>query len=120
MDKENVELKLQQFEERVDLIVSFFDSRGHVTRNKVGEVQSLFRELKEDLKSECKLMDTIRGQASLSDVESQFYHPAIRDAWANTSISSIPWNSQPNQRWCDVLIEVNDYMSYWGNNLKNS
>ncbi|MCZ6541262.1 MAG: hypothetical protein O6704_06390 [Nitrospinae bacterium] len=119
MDKESVEQELLRFEEKVDRIVGFFDSRGHISRNAVAEVQSLFRELKEDLKSEYKSMDTIRGQASLSDIEDQFYQPAIRDAWANTRISSIPWNSQPNQQWCDVLIEVSDYMSYWRNNLKS-
>lgn len=119
MGNKSVGLKLQQLEERTDNIMAFFDSHGHVSRNKVADVQLLFKEFKEDLKSEYKCMDTIKGQASLSDVEAQFYRPAIGDAWANTRISSIPWNSQPTQRWRDVLADVGDYMRYWRSSLKN-
>jgi hypothetical protein len=102
-----------------DSILRLFEN-GHVPQGRVGQAQELFRGLKEKLQAEYKRMATRRGDAALSDVEARFYKPAIDDAWANTGISGVRWNTRPDRRWHDALWSVSDYMGYWSGGLKGA
>ncbi len=109
--------KMNAIQEESDCILKLFEN-GHVPQGKVHEAQELFRALKNKLQAEYKRMATGRGSAALSDVESRFYKPAIDDAWANTAISGVRWNTRPDHRWHDALWSVSDYMGYWRANFK--
>jgi hypothetical protein len=74
-----------------------------VPQAQVAHSQELFRALKEKLEVEYKRMATGKGQATLSEVEANFYHPAINDAWANTVLGRVRWNSRPDREWHDAL-----------------
>jgi len=111
--------KLSGIREQAERIIKLFEN-DHVQSQTVPKAQELFRSLKENLHAEYKRMSTVRGEAALSHLESSFYKPAIEDAWANTQISGIRWNSRPNGRWLDELSSVSDYMGYWSSNLKEA
>jgi hypothetical protein len=87
---------------------------------KLPEARESFRALKNKLDAEYKRMATIRGKAALSPIELRFYKPAIDDAWANTPIGRVRWNSRPNDEWTDALWNVADYMRHWSGNLRRA
>ena len=111
--------ELDAIRDESDRILNLFEN-GRVPHAKVPEAQELFRTLKEKLQTEYRRMATIRGEAALSDVEAHFYQPAIRDAWTNTLISSVRWNSRPDHRWHDALWSVSDYMGHWSGHLRSA
>lgn len=119
MSKDAVLRKMDAIREESDRILGLFEN-GHVPQGKVHEAQELFRALKEKLKAEYKRMETVRSQAELSDVEARFYKPAIDDAWANTVIGGVRWNTRPNHHWHDALWNVSGYMRHWSGNLKGA
>lgn len=119
MSRADVLRKLDEIRREVDDIVKLFEN-GFVPQGKVGQAQELFRLLKEKLQAEYKRMATASGQAALTDVESRFYKPAIDDAWANTEIGGVRWNTRPDRRWRDALGSVSDYMEYWRGNLEEA
>jgi hypothetical protein len=119
MGKADVLKQMSAIREVSDSILKLFEN-GHVQQRNVQEARELFRALKEKLQGEYKRMATGRGQAALSDVESRFYKPAIDDAWANTGISGVRWNNQPDHNWHDALWNVRDYMRYWSTNLERA
>jgi hypothetical protein len=116
MGKADVLRRMEAIRAESDRILKLFED-GHVQQGKVHEAQELFRALKEKLRAEYKRMETGSGEAALSDVEIGFYKPAIDDAWANTAISGVRWNTGPNHRWHDALWSVSDYMTYWSGHL---
>src|SRR5450759_4096144 len=109
--------RFPDYHARVERILDLFDDRYRISRDRTEEAQSMFRVLKEDLQAEYKSMDTGTGQARLSAAERVFYHPAICDAWANTGVSSVRWDSRPDRRWHDALWSVGDYMKHWQSSL---
>ena len=110
MTEAEVLQKLDAIRGESDRILKLFEN-GIVPHAKVPEVQQLFRTLKEKLQAEYRRMATVRGEAALSEVEARCYKPAIDDAWANTVIGSVRWNSRPDRRWHDALWEVR---AIWG------
>jgi hypothetical protein len=119
MTEAEVLQKLDAIRDESERISKLFES-GRVPVAKVPEAQELFRTLKEKLRADYRRMATISGEAALSEVEAHFYKPAIDDAWANTGISSIRWNSRPDHRWHDALWNVRDYMGHWSGNLSSA
>jgi hypothetical protein len=119
MSKADVLQRMDAIREESDCILKLVEN-GHFPQGKVREAQELFRALKEKLQAEYKRMGTGRGEAALSDVEAKFYKPAIDDAWANTGISGVRWNTRPDHRWHDALWGVSDYMGYWSGNLTSA
>ena len=119
MSKAEALQKMNAIQEESDRILKLFEN-GHVPQGKVHDAQELFRALKEKLQAEYRRMATGNGEAALSDVEARFYKPAIDDAWLNTIISGVRWNTRPDHRWHDVLLDVIDYMRHWSGNLKSA
>jgi predicted house-cleaning noncanonical NTP pyrophosphatase (MazG superfamily) len=117
MNETEVLQKLDAIREEAEQIGKIVGN-GRVTQAQVPYSQELFRELKKKLETEYKRMSTVKGEANLSDVEAYFYKPAIDDAWANTTIGRVRWNSRPDSSWHEVLSSVSDYMNYWGDQLK--
>ena len=110
--------KMSTIREESDCILKLFVN-GSVPQKDVQKAQELFRALKEQLHAEYKRMATVKGQASLSDFESRFYKPAVDDAWANTAIGRVRWNTRPDNNWHEALWSVSDYMRYWSKNLQD-
>jgi hypothetical protein len=111
--------RLKKFGEDTEAIMHLFVNR-RVPAAKVLEARERFRALKRELESEYRLMATVKGEAALSSVASAFYWPAIQDAWANSGISGVRWNTRPDGKWFDALYQVEFYMSYWADGLKRS
>jgi hypothetical protein len=116
---EEVCLRLQGIGTEADAMMDRF-SNGHVPHDQVEQVRERFKSLKERLESAYRRMDTLRGEAELSQAAELFYWPAIQDAWANSGISSVRWDSRPDNNWFDALYEVRFYMNYWAGNLRDS
>jgi hypothetical protein len=95
--------RLDGIQAESDRILALFDN-GRVPQAKIREAQEMFRALKEKLHAEYKRMATSRGEGALSDVEARFYKPAIDDAWANTVIGNVRWNT---------------YIRHWGGHLRS-
>jgi len=121
MTIEDIDQRLEKLENNVEAIINLFDSDGscHISQPNMTLAQALFKKLKEDFKAEYKRMDSVREQANLSEDELAFYHPAISNAWANSTISRVRWNSRPDGSWFSALYEVQGYMSYWRDQLKS-
>jgi hypothetical protein len=117
MNAEEILSRLTEIEKQTTFIMNLFDKNTRMPQEKIEESQFLLQKLKEDLSIEYKRMGTVRGEKSLSQLEANFYHPAIRDAWANSCLSSLKWNSRPDGKWFSVLYDVSGYMSYWKENL---
>lgn len=118
-EKADVLQKLDTIRNEADRIMKLFEN-GRVPQARAAHAQESLRALKEKLQAEYKRMNTIKGEAALADIELRYYKPAIDDAWANTALGSVRWNSRPDNRWLDALWSVADYMSYWGGNLKSA
>lgn len=119
MELQNIIQMLQKLECQTDHIIGLFDDRNQIPQQRVNEAQALLKKLKDDLKSEYKRMDTVKGVAELSDIEVNFYRPAIQDAWANSGISQIRWNSRPDYKWYTALDDVKNYIIYWRSSLQS-
>lgn len=111
--------KLAAIRSEADAIMKLFEN-GRVPQASVQQAQALFRALKEKLQADYKRMATVRGEAALSEVERHFYKPAIDDAWANTVIGRVRWNTRPDHHWHDALWSVADYMGFWTSNVTNA
>jgi hypothetical protein len=101
LELEIIAERLRKILDRVDQIEGAANNRDRATET--------FRSLKVDLEAEFRRMDTRSGQARLSEAEKAFYWPAILDAWADTAISSVRWNSPP-ARWHTALYEIGSSM----------
>jgi hypothetical protein len=111
--------RLRDIGTEADALMMLFKD-GRVSAAEAEQARERFRLLKEQLESAYRSMATVRGEAALSRVASAFYWPAIQDAWANSGISGVRWDTHPHDKWFDALYEVRFYMSYWGDNLKRA
>jgi len=119
MTEKDIDQRLEKIEKESADIMGLFDNSGHIPAQYIDKAQVLFKNLKDALQSEYKRMDTVRFQSSMSEIESAFYHPAIRDSWANTGVSRVRWDSRPDSRWFSVLYDVHGYMRYWRDQLSS-
>lgn len=116
---EEIETRLKKFGEDTEAIMHLF-ADGRVPASNVPEARDRFRALKQELDNEYRRMATVKGEAALSSVASAFYWPAIQDAWANSGVSGLRWNTRPDHKWFDALYQVRFYVSYWADGLKHS
>jgi len=120
MNRAQILEKLEEIRGEAEQIMKLVNDRGdRVPADRVHEAQELMRALKEKLRGEYNRMATIKGEAALTDQERHFYLPAIADAWANTVVGPIRWNSRPNKDWYDALWSIEDYMGHWSGQLKS-
>jgi len=70
------------------------------------EIQHLAASLKDELQAEYKRMSPERVQRSLTMLEISVYSPTIEEAWADTGISRLRIDTEPNHRWYEVLEAV--------------
>lgn len=117
MNKAEILQKLEAIRVEADQIMKIFNP-DRVPVDRVPEAQELMRALKEKLRAEYNRMATIKGEETLTDLERHFYQPAIADAWANTVIGPIRWNSRPDKDWYDALWNIENYMDHWSSGLK--
>ena len=103
---ESVQQRIKAVESRITSI------REMISAGQKSEAQELFRDLKAHLDAEYRRMSPAKAEAKLSAVERAFYLPFIQDAWANTGISGVRWNSDP-AKWRDALWSISDYVGYW-------
>src|ERR1700733_2752915 len=96
---EEIEAQLRKWSEDAEAIMRLYLEGRQMVASRVPEARDLFRTLKEELDTEYRRMDTIKGEASLSRLASAFYRPAVQDAWANSGLSSVRWNSRPDHTW---------------------
>jgi len=107
---------MRQLSER---ILQLFE-RGQVPPAKRDEARQLFRLLKQQLETEYQDLVARREHGTLNDIEAGFYLPALQDAWVNTIIISLPWDSRPSDRWDSALSDVSYYMTHWSYALKGT
>jgi len=93
--------------------------REMVAAHRTRDAQELFRDLKTHLDSEYRKMRGSKNEALLSPLERDFYQPFIADAWANSGISGVRWDSDPST-WKDALWSVSDYVVHWTGSLKRA
>jgi hypothetical protein len=116
-----IEAKLQKWLQDSEAVMSLFpDDHDFMSTSNVPAAQNQLRVLKEELEWEYHRMETVKGQEGLSDVAKLFYWPAVQDAWANSGISAVKFNSRPNHKWFDALYQVRFSMGYWIDGLKRS
>jgi len=121
MNKAQILEKLEEIRAEAVQITKLFNENGDlVPVDRVPEAQEFMRALKEKLRAEYNRMATIKGEAALTALERHFYQPAIADAWANTVVGPIRWNSRPDKEWYDALWNIEDYMGHWISQLRNS
>jgi hypothetical protein len=114
-----IQAALKQIEDEAAGIMQLLNN-GRVPVGASREAQERLRALKELLDAEYCRMATIRGRDALSRVAAAFYWPAIQDAWANSGISGVRWNSRPGTKWSEVLYQVRFYAQYWAGSLERS
>jgi predicted house-cleaning noncanonical NTP pyrophosphatase (MazG superfamily) len=118
MTNAEVLIALQAFHDEIEAIEKIFDENGRMPSKQVGEEQEMFKALKEKLEAEYDRMATTKGQASLSDVERNFYMPAVDQGWRN--LSPVRSNSRADRKLLDALVSASHYMSYWMHNLNQA
>ena len=62
-------------------------------------IQTIARELKEELQSEYRRMLPTRAQKTMSMYELSIYSPTIEEAWTDTGISRLRTDEIPDERW---------------------
>ena len=97
--KITIAAKLQTILDKVNAILVLVEPGGTVKTAATSEAQYLFKNLKAELKGDYDRLSSHQRYLGAHDLEAQFLYPAIEDAWANTGISSIRWDSRPNRKW---------------------
>ena len=77
----------------------------------------LFAELKEHLREEYRRMNTVKGQANLTDAEQRWYRPTVHEALAKFISPARP---QQREKWKELLAEAEGEFSWSLSNLKSS
>jgi hypothetical protein len=95
-DRQSVIERLRPVEKQFDDILELIGDSRVLRGDAKFSAQTKLRELKENLQVECKRMNTLRGQESLTPCEMAFYEPAMRKASAEISVR---WNSLPGRQW---------------------
>jgi hypothetical protein len=102
MDNERVSViaRLEAYNQRFEAILEML--RGQLPLRGVAKVeaQAKLKSLKQDLGEEFRLMSSVRGEASLTEIEKAFYAPAISQTFTEISI---PTNSIPDGKWFSEL-----------------
>jgi hypothetical protein len=93
---ERLEAYNRRFEELLALLAGDLPLRGAAK----DRAQVLLKALKEDLGAEYREMSTIRGQATLTDIERSCYAPVVHQAFADIHVAT---NSTPNEKWHSEL-----------------
>jgi hypothetical protein len=90
-----------------------------VAARRVQEARRLFRDLKVYLNAAYRKMDGGAAEARLSLLEQKYYRPFIADAWTESGISSVRWNSDPS-KWEGALSGVSRAVVWWSDSVNRA
>jgi hypothetical protein len=79
---------LRKFNAQMTELLNLLADKRSFSRDELSHVRSLFVALKDDLKSECRLSDTVHGRANRTRLQTICYDPAIRNASANLHVGT--------------------------------
>lgn len=97
--------RLQYFDNLIEQIVHKIGTRNQIVEGEKNDIKRLLNELKNELKKDNELLGNVDLQDTLSEIDKNFYYPAVREALyrLGTRTSSIP-----NQKLARKLYEAQD------------
>ena len=105
MTRDEILARLASIRDRAARAIELLETKALTSEAKT-EIQHLAASLKDELQAEYKRMSPERVQRSLTMFEISVYSPTIEEAWADTGISRLRIDTEPNHRWYEVLEAV--------------
>ena len=116
MDKDMCINELENFDTQIQKILSLFDERGFILPDAfVNDAQEKLKALKQNLENEYKKRSTVKGKKNMTEVEKQYFLPAIHQTFAYLTIRV---NSNPDEKWVMELKRAEQEIKYYLNALK--
>ena len=105
MTRDEILARLTSIRDRAARATELLEAKP-LTPQAMEEIQHLATSIKNELKSEYNRMAPERIQRSLTMFEISVYSPTIAEPWADTGISRLRVDTQPHDRWYEVLEAV--------------
>ena len=84
-----------QFDELLDLLENL-----PLQREDKAKAQHMLKTLKSSLRNDYRAGATVVGEQQMIEVERQYFHPAIHEAYAGIHVR---WNTVPKEQWRSEL-----------------
>lgn len=115
-ERQAVIRKLRDFEDRLQGLMASLDGTNRLSHDAKTKAQEQMKNLKEGLKEECKLMQSISGRAQLNRYEAAYLRPAVHGA--STQIK-VRWNTDPtNPRWFSEIYAAHVDIAHYLHQLE--
>ena len=105
---------LRLYRDKMEKILSLVEGKLPLSGTDTEKVQSLLKELKQDLESALVRGSAKRGKRQMSSIEQGFYKSAIHEAAKRISVEE---NSTPNQSWIDEIDTAQKHIKFYLNKL---
>ena len=114
MSKHECVQNLRLYRDKMEKILSLVEGKLPLSGTDTDKVQSLLKELKQDLESALVRDSAKREKRQMSSIEQEFYKSAIHEAAKRISVEE---NSTPNQSWIDEIDTAQKHIKYYLNKL---
>lgn len=108
--------RLQFFNNLVEQIIQKIGTRDRLSGVDREETQGLLRELKGELKKDIDFMGDGKVQDTLSDIDRNFYYPAVKEALSRIKIRK---NLAPGRKWINPLYDAQESINHCMELLEN-
>lgn len=102
-NSEECRVSLRSYSEEIDELMNLVKDTTLMTPDQIEKAKTQLTNLKTCLKQDCRLRNTDKGLAMMTDVEAAIYAPAVQQAFADLHIRT---NSRPNKEWFDELYGI--------------
>lgn len=115
MDKRECANKLQGFVEEIQNLLDFLQ---HTPKSlgKKHQAQEMLKTFKERLKIAYQIRDKASAYERMTETEKAYFFPAVHEAFANLTITT---NSNPSEKWELDLIDAQNTLNYYLNQLED-
>ena len=105
---------LRLYRDKLEKILSLIEGKLPLSGTDAEKVQSLLKELKQDLASALVRGSPRRGKKLMSSIEQGFYISAIHEASKRISVEE---DSTPSPDWIDEIDTAQKHIKYYLNKL---
>ena len=114
-EKQSVIDRLKAYKKQFDDLLALVENLPLQRKDKT-KAQEMLKTLKGSLKNDYKVGATVRGQQRMTQVERQYFHPAVHEAYAEIHVR---WNTVPNGQWFSELYGARINIAHMLHQLEN-
>lgn len=97
--------RLQFFDNLIEQIVQKIGTRNQIMEEEKDDIKRLLKELKNELKKDNEFLSNVDLQDTLSEIDKNFYYPAIQEALSKLGTKT---SLAPRQKLVRKLYEAQD------------